>query len=139
MAKLDKKEFEEYFKGVLKELEDEFQKSNEYSLKIDEEINKFKDFVGSKNGQHYLVEHIRNAIELQGQRQSLIKDKFIIKKAILDYAMKNEEDENTGKNLFDILSKITEIDKTKLIKKTVKQDETEIDEALEKLSKQDDE
>jgi hypothetical protein len=140
MSKLNKKEYEDYFKSVLQEIEKEFEKSSEYSSKIDEEIAKFKDIVASKNGQHYLVEHIRNAIELQGQRQSLIKDKFLIKKAILDYAMKNEEDASAGKSVFEILSKITELDKKNALNSiNIKNNQKDIDEALAKKASEEDE
>ena len=107
-------EFERYFSDIMEALDAEFKKSNEYSMKIDAEIAKFDNMMASKGGQHYLVSHMENAIALQSQRQSLIKDKFNIKKAVLDYAMKNQEDENAGKNLFDELSRIIKMDKQRI-------------------------
>lgn len=108
------KKYQEYFSGIIAELENEFKKSEEYAKKIDDEIKKFEGALASKGTQFYIVEHLRNAIELQAQKQSLIKDKFAIKKAILDYAMKTENNENDGKTIFAELSKIVKIDKQKL-------------------------
>jgi hypothetical protein len=109
-----RKEFEEYFKSILDEIEQEFEKSNNYSKKIDAELEKFEGTMPSKGTQFFVAEHIKNAIALQSQRQSLIKDKFNIKKAVLDYTMKMEEDESAGKTLFEELSKIVSFDKAKL-------------------------
>jgi hypothetical protein len=109
-----RKEFEDYFQSILEEIEKEFEKSNNYSKKIDAELEKFEGTMPSKGTQFFMSEHIKNAIALQSQRQSLIKDKFAIKKAVLDYTMKMEEDESAGKTLFEELSKIVSFDKAKL-------------------------
>lgn len=109
-----RKEYEEYFKGVLSELETEFEKSKTYSEKIDREINKLESSMPSRGGQLYLTEHIKNAIALQSQRQSIIKDKFSIMKSILDYSAKDNRDESAGKTLFEQLSLLVNADKEKL-------------------------
>jgi hypothetical protein len=109
-----RKEYEEYFKGVLSELETEFEKSKSYSEKIDREINKLESSMPSRGGQLYLTEHIKNAIALQSQRQSIIKDKFSIMKSILDYSAKDNRDESAGKTLFEQLSLLVNADKEKL-------------------------
>jgi len=136
MGKLNKAEFETYFKEIMDELEREFAKSDRYSQKIDAELEKFEGAMISKGTQYYMIEHLKNAIELQSQRQALIKDKFAIKKAVLNYAMRNEEDENAGKNLFNELSKIVNIDKEKFAKlaKTIDEKESaEIDKKIDEL------
>jgi hypothetical protein len=136
-----KKEYEEYFKEILEELEKEFEKSNEYSIKIDSEIKKFEELMPNKGTQYFLIEHLKNAVALQSQRQSIIKDKFSIKKAVLDYVMKDNKDEAEGKVLFEELSKIVQGDKEKLknitnaVETTMKKQENldkKIDEILEK-------
>jgi len=137
MAKENKrKEFEEYFRSILEEIEREFEKSNNYSKKIDAELEKFETAMPSKGTQFFVAEHMKNAISLQSQRQSLIKDKFAIKKAILDYTMKNEEDESAGKTLFEELSKIVSFDKAKLAeigKKLEVNQQENIDDKIDEL------
>lgn len=101
------KRFEEYFKDDLAMLDKEFKKSLSYAAKIDNEINKFDGLVGTKGAQHYLIEHIKNAIALQTQRQSILKDKFSIKKTLLDYSIKSDNaDSESNKSLFDSLNKL---------------------------------
>jgi hypothetical protein len=142
MGKLNKKEFEEYFREIVTELEREFEKSDRYSQKIDAELRKFDESLPGKNTQYYLIEHLKNAIELQAQRQSLIKDKFAIKKAILDYSIKTDADENEGKTLFDELSKLVKLDKEKFeqIKKKIDDnDAKKLDEKIDELLEQSDE
>lgn len=142
MGKFNKKEFEEYFREIVTELEREFEKSDRYSQKIDAELKKFDESLPGKNSQYYLIEHLKNAIELQSQRQSLIKDKFSIKKAILDYSIKTDADENEGKILFDELSKLVKLDKEKFeqIKKKIdEKDAKKLDEKIDELLEQSDE
>jgi hypothetical protein len=142
MGKFNKKEFEEYFREIVTELEREFEKSDRYSQKIDAELKKFDESLPGKNSQYYLIEHLKNAIELQAQRQSLIKDKFSIKKAILDYSIKTDADENEGKILFDELSKLVKLDKEKFeqIKKKIdEKDAKKLDEKIDELLEQSDE
>jgi hypothetical protein len=142
MGKLNKKEFEDYFREIVTELEREQEKSDRYSQKIDAELRKFDESLPGKNSQYYLIEHLKNAIELQSQRQALIKDKFSIKKAILDYSMKNQDDENAGKVLFDELSKLVKVDKDKLEdlrKKIDANDAKKLDEKIDELLEESDE
>lgn len=102
--------YEDYFKEELLAIDEELKKSKDYSEIIDKEINKLAGpSLGSNKGaQHYLIEHITNAVQLQTQRQGLRRDKFNIKKAIIDYAAKfadNEEVNGAG----EILEKINEL------------------------------
>jgi hypothetical protein len=147
MEKDDKrKEYEAYFNEILEELQKEFDKSNSYSQKIDEELQKFEGSMPSKGTQYFLIEHIKNAISLQSQRQSLIKDKFNIKKAVLDYVMKDKNEETTGKSLFDELAKIVKNDKDKIaaigskIESTIqKQQQEDIDSKIDEILENSDE
>lgn len=147
--KTKQEQYEDYFKEVLDELEKEFKKSNDYSKTIDDQIDKFSSFAGSKGGQHYLTEHLKNAISLQSQRQSIIKDKFSIKKAILDYTFKNT-DEVSEQNMFKELQKLIEGSKDKIERSNVshqdliekvenKELDSEIDEILKGYPEEDDE
>ena len=91
------KQFEEYFADDINAIDCELKKSSEYSEIIDNEINSLRNtgtFGTTKGGQHYLIEHLSNAVQLQSQRQSLRKDKLSIKKLILDYANKAEKEKN---------------------------------------------
>jgi len=92
----NKEFFEEYFREDLDAIEEELTKSKSYSEIIDAEIKKLSapSLGTNKGGQHFLIEHITNAVQLQTQRQGLRRDRFAIKKAVLDYASKfldNEE------------------------------------------------
>jgi hypothetical protein len=107
MDKETLKQYEDYFKDDLELLDKEFKKSLNYAEKIDKEIDKFNNLVDTKGAQHYLIEHVKNAIALQSQRQSILKDKFSIKKILLDYSIKSENaDSESNKSLFDELNKL---------------------------------
>jgi hypothetical protein len=142
MADDNVKKYEEYFKQIMDEIEKEFNKSSEYSQTIDEEIKKFRDLIGSKGSQHFLIEHVRNAIELQSQRQSLIKDKFNIRKAVLDYSMKSLDTDSSNKALFAKLSEIVKRDKQEALQGLKKLDEgtsKKLDEKIDELLSDSDE
>lgn len=100
--------YEEYFKEDLDAIEEELEKSKQYSAIIDKEINKLSEpGLTNKGGQHYLIEHIQNAVQLQTQRQGLRKDRFNIKKTIMDYAKRdNSGDENSTKELLESINKL---------------------------------
>ena len=70
----ERKQYEEYFQSTLERLEREYKKTEKYSKQIDDQIDKFENLPPGKGSQHYLIEHIKNAITLQSQKQSLIKD-----------------------------------------------------------------
>ena len=110
-------EFEAYFQSDLAAIDEELEKSKAYSKMIDEELQKINDAISAsggymKGGQHYLIEHIKNAVALQSQRQSLRKDKFAIRKAIIDYANKNTD--HTKADEFDMRAAIDRLTKTEL-------------------------
>lgn len=133
------KEFSDYFKDDLKELEEEFKKSSAYSAKIDTEIERFSEIFASKGGQHYMIEHMRNAIQLQSQRQSILKDKVAIRKLILDYTMRSKEEENSGKSTFDLLNELLKKDNKVVTIVEEKHIDRKIDEVLDNLPEKEDE
>ena len=107
--------YTDYFKEDLDAVEDELKKSMEYSSIIDSEIKKLSSpqMGMNKGGQHYLIEHIANAVQLQSQRQSLRKDRFAIKKAIMDYAAKFADEKATSSEgeFIDKINELLERDK----------------------------
>lgn len=101
------KKYEDYFGNSMGDLEKELEKSTKYLNIIDKEIEKFSNItISSKGGEHYLIEHIQNAIALQTQRQSIIKDIFSIKKIIMDYTIKDSSGESDGNKLWEQINKI---------------------------------
>ena len=105
--------YEDYFQDDLNAIEEELLKSKEYSKIIDAEIEKLSGpTLGSnKTTTRYLVDIIANAVQLQSQRQGLRKDRFAIKKAIMDYAAKfaDNKPENSDPESNSLASKIAEI------------------------------
>ena len=117
MAKKDKASLDEnisyyeaYFKEELDAIDEELEKSKEYSAIIDTEIQKLSApaLGANKGGQHYLIEHIANAVQLQTQRQGLRRDKFAIKKAIIDYGAKFADDTegSSSEEMFEALERM---------------------------------
>jgi hypothetical protein len=91
------KKYMTYFSEDLDAIEEELQKSKEYSKIIDDEIAKLSGVqsLGSNKGsQRYLIEHITNAVSLQTQRQSLRKDRVAVKKMIIDFASRDTKSED---------------------------------------------
>jgi len=125
-------EYKKYFSEDLKAIEEELEKSKEYSSIIDDEISKLKGTnfgTGmSKGTTRYIIDILEKAIALQTQRAGLRKDKFTIKKNIIELAQKfsdeNENlssDETLAKKLDEFLSRETE--------KNKKSEETNISES----------
>jgi len=131
---MDRTEFEEYFKEILCEIDAEYKKTVEYEEIIDAEIKRFTEFSNSKGGQHYLIEHIQNSISLRSQKQSLIKDKFTVKKAILDYTLKSKTEVGSKEDIFMEISKLIEETKNNIIlpKENLKIS-TEIDSKIDEI------
>ena len=127
--------FEEYFKEDLDAIEEELTQSKKYSVIIDNEIDKLSTpSLGSNKGsQHYLIEHINNAVALQTQRQGLRKDRFAIKKAIMDYAAKfaDNQDSNSEENLTELINKLLEKDKKDLKTNIISEPDSTEDEDLD--------
>lgn len=130
-------EYESYFKSDLEAIDEELAKSKQYSKFIDDEIEKIVQTlqagVPSKGSQHYLIEHIKNAVALQTQRQSLRKDKFSIRKAIIDYSNKNK-DESGGVDIVGEVQKlIQETKATENLTTPTIIDDADIDDAIENI------
>lgn len=110
----NRKFFETYFKDDLEAIEEELKKSIHYSGIIDKEIEKLSETVlgANRGSQHYLIEHITNAVQLQTQRQGLRKDRFNIKKTIMDYSSKFiDNTESSSADVLEEIRKIAESDK----------------------------
>lgn len=123
-----------YFKEDLDAIEEELAKSKEYSKIIDTEINALSaPGLATKGSQHYLIEHITNAVELQTQRQGLRKDRVAIKKLIMDYANR-KEDRESGEgdvdNLNDVMNKLLALSSKPDM--TVKESPEDIDSDIDK-------
>ena len=123
-----------YFKEDLDAIEEELAKSKEYSKIIDTEINGLSaPGLATKGSQHYLIEHITNAVELQTQRQGLRKDRVAIKKLIMDYANRKEDRESgegDADNLNDVMNKLLALSSKPDM--TVKESPEEIDSDIDK-------
>lgn len=136
--------YREYFKEDLEAVEEELIKSKGYSQIIDDEINKLSaPSLGSNKGsQHYLIEHIKNAVELQTQRQSLRRDRFNIKKTIIEYEIKelkeNKSESSEAQELIDKLNQLLENDKKQKTEKP-NYNENDLDDEIDKLLEEEDE
>lgn len=133
--------FQSYFQEDIDKINAELDKTEKYSQIIDDEITKFSDpsVSGGRGVQHYLIEHIKNALTLQTQRQSLRKDIFSIKKTILDYSMKGSE-ESSGQEMQKLiqseLSKLrSEINEGKVQQPINSQ---ELDDEIDRILEEDD-
>ena len=126
-----------YFKEDLDAIEEELAKSKEYSKIIDTEINALSaPGLATKGSQHYLIEHITNAVELQTQRQGLRKDRVAIKKLIMDYANRKEDRESgegDAENLNDVMNKLLALSSKPdmTVKESPEEIDSDIDKALE--------
>ena len=123
-----------YFKEDLDAIEEELAKSKEYSKIIDTEITALSaPGLATKGSQHYLIEHITNAVELQTQRQGLRKDRVAIKKLIMDYANRKEDRESgegDADNLNDVMNKLLALSSKPDM--TVKESPEDIDSDIDK-------
>ena len=123
-----------YFKEDLDAIEEELAKSKEYSKIIDTEITALSaPGLATKGSQHYLIEHITNAVELQTQRQGLRKDRVAIKKLIMAYANRKEDRESgegDADNLNDVMNKLLALSSKPDM--TVKESPEEIDSDIDK-------
>lgn len=141
-------EYEEYFKEDLDAINEELSESKKYSEIINREINSLSaPGLATKGSQHYLIEHITNAVELQTQREGLRKDKVAIKKAIMDYAIKaldkKKAEGATDVDIMDAIAALLDEDRAKKGKsgkspKEASQDaDAEIDDILDSIKESD--
>lgn len=63
----------------------------------------------SRGTQHYLIEHITNAIQIQSQMQSVLKDKRSIKESALTLALKKAGGEENTDDAKAILASLTTV------------------------------
>lgn len=136
--------YEKHFSEDIKAIDEELEKSKGYSDIIDNEIKKLTapGMATNRGGQHYLIEHITNAVQLQTQRQSLRKDKFAIKKAILDYALKFADDDIGSDGTADytaILQKLLDADKKEKTKDSTVILNEDVDSEIDRQLENDDE
>jgi hypothetical protein len=90
------KRYEEYFKSDLDDIQKTIGDIDAYKKTIDGRIG-IMTSAGSRGGEHYLTEHIKNAIALQTMKETLLQDRFSIHKSIMDYAVKaaaSDSDDN---------------------------------------------
>jgi len=128
--------YEAYFKEDLDAIEEELKKSKEYSEIIDGEIQKLAEpGLGlNKGGQHYLIEHITNAVSLQTQRQGLRRDRVAIKKAIVEYAAKFAEENGTDESaLVETINRLLEKDKIDKSKIATNASDESLDSEVDKI------
>lgn len=63
----------------------------------------------SRGTQHYLIEHVTNAIQIQSQMQSVLKDKRSIKESALTLALKKAGGEENTDDAKAILASLTTV------------------------------
>jgi len=127
-------EYYDYFKDDLDAIEEELTKSKDYSKILDEQIDLLKQPQYSKAGGHLLVEQIQNAVQLQTQRQSLRRDRFNIKKTMMDYANKNNEKTGDEEKLLDVVRDLVKSQQKANAEKpqpVIEQDDDELDKIID--------
>lgn len=115
------KEVEEYFKEDLVDLESEMKKSEEIFTLIKKNIDRIER-ADSKGAYRYLIEHFKNIIALQSQKQGLLKDKVSLKKIILDFVENNTESgSNDRKELMEAVKDLIDMSKEQGAQKASKE------------------
>ena len=111
-----------------------------YKNEADKEIEALsKPGLNSKGSQHYLIEHITNAVQLQTQREGLRKDKVNIKKLIMDYANKDiskNSNEGSEQSLLDVRNKLIAENKTKSTAQTSEETNGDLDTTIDDILKE---
>jgi len=143
MENSELEKFKKYFNDDIDAIKIELEKSKEYSSLIDNEIDKLRSHSNSgfsqtttRGVQHYLIEHLKNAVSLQSQRQSLRKDLFSIKKVIMDYANKaemNNMTEKDSKSLIECVNNLLHEQEKLILSNRKKQSSEKLDEEIEKI------
>lgn len=134
--------YTDYFKEDLDAINEELETSKKYSTIIDKEIHALSSSgIPSKGSQHYLIEHITNAVQLQTQREGLRKDKVNIKKIIMDYSNKQLDKSSnlsTESNMIEVINKLINQEKEipQKLKITSDNPDEEIDKILEETKEE---
>lgn len=97
-----RKGYEDYFEEVLEELDETQEKMKSYLEIVDEQIEQFRA-IPQKSGSRYLVENVKNAAEIVGQLQGLTKEKFNVRKTILDFERKERSGDVGSEDLVEVL------------------------------------
>ena len=135
MEKAD--EYLEYFSDENDKLKASYDKCVELEKKMDEQINAITAQPAGRGTQHYLIDHITNAISLQNEKQSIAKDMSDLKKTALGYAIKDMvgDEDTTGKdNVLAVLSDLIKEEKKKeaAVAQPKKADDSAVDAEIEK-------
>lgn len=89
-------EFKSYLDDDIKELQSVYEHLLTLQQLSDGQLEALSTAVPGKGTQRYLVDHITNAIAIQSQIQSVLKDKRAIKENALQLAIKQSNGEDTG-------------------------------------------
>ena len=88
------------YRSYLEEDEKQLQDVYDHLLVLqglsDTQLQALSNALPGKGMQHYLIEHIANAISIQSQMQSVLKDKRSIKENALQLALKEANGEEIG-------------------------------------------
>lgn len=88
------------YRSYLEEDEKQLQDVYDHLLVLqglsDAQLQALANALPGKGMQHYLIEHIANAISIQSQMQSVLKDKRAIKENALQLALKEANGEEIG-------------------------------------------
>ena len=88
--------YRDYFADDEKDLQELIKRLTKLQNISDKQIDDISAVAPGKGTQHYLIEHITNAIAIQNQLQSVLKDKRQIKEKSLEIALKNIDGDNIG-------------------------------------------
>ena len=117
------------FKGYLEDDIKELQSVYEHLLTLQElsdgQLEALSTAVPGKGTQRYLVDHITNAIAIQSQIQSVLKDKRAIKENALQLAIKQSNGEDTGDSSAILAALQKVVNEQKIEKRKNKADATE--------------
>ena len=101
------KEDEEALQGIITRLET-LQSISDNQINAIAQVSQGGTSV-SRGTQHYLIEHITNAIQIQSQMQSVLKDKRSIKESALTLAIKKAGGEENTDDAKAILASLTTV------------------------------
>ena len=98
-------QFNEYFADDLRDLQTEFEKSSNLFEGMKNAIDRLEKS-DSRGAAHYLLTYYENIIELQNQKQNIIKNRISLKKIIMDYAKKNSSGSDSNELLGELQKQI---------------------------------
>lgn len=88
--------YRDYFKDDESALQNLVERLEKLQNISDQQITTIASAAQGRGTQHYLIEHITNAIAIQSQLQSVLKDKRSIKEKSIDLALKTSRGEDSG-------------------------------------------